>query len=86
MLFLHESENLHKFDHLSFVKFNGINYQSIKIQYYLSPMINTKYLRNGSLKEIIDKQLDNDWSPTKNFDDIFILLVNDFYILFSRKC
>lgn len=68
-LFLQESEILHKLNHPSIVKFYGINFKSIKDDYMLSPTIITKYLPNGSLKEILDKKkkslADKDWNSTK---------------------
>ena len=71
MLFLRESEILHKLSHPSIVKFCGINFQSFKDQSILSPTIITEYLPNGSLKEILNKEnnslADKDWGSTKKY-------------------
>lgn len=71
MLFLRESEILHKLDHPSIVKFYGINFQSFSDQSILSPTIITEYLPNGSLKQLLDKEknslADSDWNPTKKY-------------------
>lgn len=71
MLLLRESLILHKLDHPSIVKFKGINFKSFIDPTKLEPAIITEYLKNGSLKENLNKErhsiADPNWNPTKKY-------------------
>lgn len=71
IMLLREVQILRKLDHPSIVKFYGINFHSFLNPTQLEPTILTEYLKNGSLKEVLDKEkksrADLDWSPTKKY-------------------
>lgn len=71
MLFLRESLILHKLDHPSIVKFIGINFKSFSDDEKLQPTIITEYLRQESLRDILNKERENEsereWSLTKKY-------------------
>ena len=71
MLLLRESLINQKLDHPSIAKILGINFQSFKDRTKFEPSIITKYYKNGSLKEILDKErrfvADHEWTSTKSY-------------------
>ncbi|KAK8883844.1 hypothetical protein M9Y10_042943 [Tritrichomonas musculus] len=71
MMLLREVQILCKLDHPSIVKFYGINFHSFLNPTQLEPTILTEYLKNGSLKKVLDKEknsiADLNWSPTKKY-------------------
>lgn len=70
MLFVRKSLLLRKLEHLSIVKFIGINFKSFKDPTKLEPTIITEYYPHGSLKDILSKEMkslsDPNWDSTKN--------------------
>ena len=71
MLFLRESIILHKLKHPAIIKFIGINFKSLSDSSTFEPTIITENMKNGSLKDIINKEklsiADFNWTPTKKY-------------------
>lgn len=71
MMFLRESLILRNLHHPAIIKFIGINFQGFTDSRKLSPTIITEYMKNGSLKSVLDKEkksiADLEWTPTKKY-------------------
>ena len=70
--FLQESLILHKLNHPSIVKYDGINFKSLTSNNnLLQPTIITKYFSHGSLNDILNKENKSqsapNWTPTKKY-------------------
>ena len=71
MQLMRESMILRELHHPNIVQFIGINFQSFTDPNKLEPSIITEFLRNGSLKDILDKEKQSlsasGWTPTKKY-------------------
>lgn len=70
MMLIRESGILHRLNHPAVVKFIGINFHSFNDTYQLEPTIITEYLKNGSLRKVIDdsaKKTNKNWNATKKY-------------------
>lgn len=76
MQIIRESMILSKLSHPAILKFVGLNFRSFEDWSILQPTIITEYLKNSSLKIILDSEkqnlADHNWTPTKKciFNDV----------------
>lgn len=71
MQIMRESSILSKLNHIAVVKFIGVNFRSFEDSAILQPAIITEYIKNGSLKAILDQEkegtVDHEWTPSKKY-------------------